>query len=125
VDSSIWIDYFSIGKPDALDDLITQNLISTNQLILTELIPVLRMQNKVKLINLLKSIECLDLAINWNQIIEFQVKCLRKGISGIGIPDFIIAQNCIQNKAPIFSLDKHFSKMANVIGLEVYSTHFG
>ena len=42
VDSSVWIDYFRSGKySDQLDYYIEQNIISTNDLILAELIPVL------------------------------------------------------------------------------------
>jgi len=33
------------------------------------------------------------LNINWQQIIDFQVQCLKSGANGIGIPDLIIAQN--------------------------------
>lgn len=120
IDSSVWIDYFNLDEPSPLDSLISDNLICTNQLILSELIPLFRVQNKVKLINILKSVECLELNISWEEIIDYQVKCLRKGISGIGIPDFIIAQNSIQNKCPLLSFDKHFSKMSPIIGLEVY-----
>jgi predicted nucleic acid-binding protein len=42
VDSSIWIDYFKSGKnSEMLDNYIEKNLICTNDLVLTELIPFL------------------------------------------------------------------------------------
>lgn len=121
IDSSVWIGYFNQGEPFALDELISNNLISTNSLVLSELIPVLRVQNKVKLINLLKSIYRWELNISWQEITDFQIKLLRNGISGVGIPDLIIAQNSIQNNIPVYSLDKHFSKMTSILGLEVYA----
>jgi predicted nucleic acid-binding protein len=121
IDSSVWIGYFNQGEPFALDELISNNLISTNSLVLSELIPVLRVQNKVKLINLLKSIYRWELNISWQEITDFQIKLLRNGISEVGIPDLIIAQNSIQNNIPVYSLDKHFSKMTSILGLEVYA----
>ena len=43
VDSSVWIDYFRDGKnSERLDHFIDENLIVTNDLILTELIPFLK-----------------------------------------------------------------------------------
>ena len=43
VDTSVWIDYFRSGdNTDELNSLIDDNLIFTNDLILTEVIPFLR-----------------------------------------------------------------------------------
>lgn len=121
VDSSAWIDYFRGGKKsDDLDILIDENLIATNDLILTELIPYLRLQNRRKLIQLMHSIFKFEMKIDWNQLIEFQSKCLKKGINGIGIPDLLIAQNSIQNHCEIFSLDQHFALMKNPLKLKLF-----
>ena len=118
VDSSVWIDYFrGGGKSDKLDFLIDENLLVINDLILAELIPFLKIQNHHKLIGLLNFVERLDLNIDWEQIIDFQYKCLRKGINGIGIPDLIIVQNALQNKCKIYSLDQHFELMKKPLEL--------
>ena len=118
VDSSVWIDYFrGEGKSDKLDFLIDENLLVINDLILAELIPFLKIQNQHKLIGLLNFVERLDLNIDWEQIIDFQYKCLRKGINGIGIPDLIIVQNALQNKCKIYSLDQHFELMKKPLEL--------
>ncbi len=45
---------------------------------------------------------------DWDDIIDYQVSCLKSGSTGIGIPDLLIAQNCIQNNVPVYSIDKHF-----------------
>ncbi len=98
VDTSIWIEYFRTGNnSEKLDYLIDENLIVINDLILAELVPSLRVRNQRKIIRLLKNINNLELSINWNQIIEFQFKCLKNGINGIGIPDLVVAQNAKQN----------------------------
>ncbi len=118
VDSSVWIDYFrGGGNSDKLDFLIDENILVINDLILAELIPFLKIQNQYKLIGLLSFVERLDLNIDWEQIIDFQHRCLRKGINGIGIPDLIIAQNALQNRCEIYSLDQHFKLMKKPLEL--------
>jgi predicted nucleic acid-binding protein len=54
VDTSIWIDYFRTGNnSEKLDFLIDENLIVINDLILSELVPYLRLPNQRKLFKLL------------------------------------------------------------------------
>ncbi|MCD4653950.1 PIN domain-containing protein [bacterium] len=118
VDTSIWIDYFrGGGHSDKLDYMIDENIVVTNDPILAELVPLLKVRNHTEIISLLNSVERFKLEIDWNQIIEYQLACLLQGINGIGIPDLIIAQNAIQNHCEIFSMDNHFRLMRKVINL--------
>jgi len=120
VDSSIWIDYFRGGKnSNKLDYFIDENILLVNDLILTELVPFLKMKKQRKIINLLNEIDKLELNINWIQLIDYQHKCLQKGINGVGIPDLIIAQNAIQNHCEIYSLDNHFKLIQQAINLKL------
>ncbi len=120
VDTSIWIEYFSTGNnSEKLDFLIDENIIVINDLILSELVPSLRVRNQRKIIKLLHNINKLGLSINWGQLIEFQSKCLKNGLNGIGIPDLIVAQNAKQNLCEIYSLDNHFTLMKDIIGLQL------
>jgi predicted nucleic acid-binding protein len=120
VDTSIWIEYFRAGNnSERLDFLIDENLIVINDLILAELIPSLRVRNQRKIVKLLHNINKLELSINWDQIIEFQFKCLKNGINGIGIPDLIVAQNAKQNHSEIYSLDSHFGLMKDILKLQL------
>lgn len=120
VDTSIWIDYFRGGNDSAqMDFLIDENLIVTNDLILTELIPFLKVGNETKLIELLYHINKLEISINWNEIIDYQYKCLTNGLNGVGIPDLIIAQNAKQNGCEIYTLDNHFNLMKDIISLQI------
>ena len=59
--------------------------------------------------------------INWEEIILFQVKCLENGANGVGIPDLIIAQNAKSNNYKVYSLDKHFRLLHQVIKVELYT----
>ncbi|MBC8413984.1 MAG: PIN domain-containing protein [Nitrospira sp.] len=119
VDTSIWIDYFRNGdNHHRLDVLIDENIVATNDLILAELIPFLKVRKQNKVIELLKSVNNLQLKINWNELIEYQVKCLKKGINGVGIPDLIIAQNAKQHDCEIYSTDNHFKLMSKVVNIK-------
>ena len=120
VDTSVWIEYFRYGKNlEKLDFIIDENLVVTNDLILAELIPFLKVRNQGKIISLLHSINKLRLNINWEQIIEFQYECLKGGLNGVGIPDLIIAQNAKQNRCEIYSLDNHFQLIKDIIKIDL------
>jgi len=122
VDTSVWIDYFRNGThAEKLDSLIDKNLIVINDLILAELVPSLKVRRAEKVISLLYQIKWLALDIQWKELIELQVKCLKKGVNGIGIPDLIIAQNAMQNGCVLYSHDDHFKKMKDIISLQLIS----
>ncbi|MDX2499852.1 MAG: PIN domain-containing protein [Deltaproteobacteria bacterium] len=120
VDTSIWIEYFRNGNNlDRLDFFIDENLVVINDLILAELIPFLKIRNQRKLINLLYKIYKFEIMVNWEQIIDYRHKCLKKGLNGIGIPDLIIVQNAKQNHCRIYSLDNHFYLMENILKIKL------
>ena len=123
VDTSVWIDYFRSGEnSEKLDYLIDENLVIINELILTELLPLLALKREKKIIALLEKIKKYPMQINWNELIEFQVKCLQSGSSGVGIPDLIIAQNAIQNHLHVYTIDKHFGFMQDAeFGLSLFN----
>ncbi len=121
VDSSVWISYFR-GEDDdgGIDYLIEHNLLVINDLILAEIVPILRVRRQLKLVSLLKNIKRPKVHIDWNGIIEMQVLCLRNGINKVGIPDLIIAQYAIANNFHLFTYDKHFLQMSKHIPLLLY-----
>lgn len=121
VDTSIWIDYFrGADSSKDLDFLIDENLIVTNEIILAELVPYLKVKKQLKVIKLLHEVNRVPLDIYWEEIIEYQVKCLRSGANGVGIPDLIIAQNATQNNCEVYSLDKHFRLLNQVLNVNLY-----
>lgn len=121
VDTSVWIDYFSGGRTSSdLDALIDENLIVTNEIILAELIPFLKLKKQTKVIKLLHEIILVPLKIDWDDTIESQLKCLKSGSNGVGIPDLIIAQNAKAHNCVIFSLGKHFLVLSQVIKVRLY-----
>ena len=109
IDSSIWIDYFRGGKnSEIIDSFIDENILCTNNLILSELIPALNHKGQHKLVKLLREITNIPLYIDWNEIINYQTLCLSKEINKVGIPDLILLDNVIQNDLILYSFDKHF-----------------
>ena len=121
VDTSVWIDYFRSGDTsEDLEFLIDENLVVTNDIILAELIPYLEIRKQTKIIELLHDVNKNPLDIHWAEIVESQVMCLSSGVNGVGIPDLIIAQNARQNNCKIYSLDKHFRLLNEILKIELY-----
>jgi predicted nucleic acid-binding protein len=121
VDTSIWIDYFKGGQNSRdLDLLIDENLVVTNDVILAELVPYLRLKNQHEVIKLLHEISRAPMFINWGDIIELQIKCLKAGANGVGIPDLLIAQNAKANDCTIYSIDKHFHLLKRIIKIKLH-----
>ncbi len=121
VDTSIWIDYFRGGDSSKeMDFLIDENLIVTNEIILAELVPYLKMKKQMKVVKLLHEVSRISLDICWEEIIEYQVKCLKAGANGVGIPDLIIAQNARQNSCKIYSIDKNFRFLSQILKVRLH-----
>jgi len=121
VDTSVWIDYFKAsGNSEDFDYLLDENIIVINDIILAELVPYLKIKKQPKVIKLLQEINRLPLIICWDEIIEFQVKCLKSGANGVGIPDLIIAQNAKKNNCKVYSLDKHFWLLNQILKVKLH-----
>ena len=114
VDSSIWIEYFNASKKincSLLDEMLDSKLVCTNDLILAELLPFLKIKKQNELIDLLNYVTKIPLIIDWPGIINFQESNLKHGINKVGIPELIIMQNVIRNNLKLYSLDNHFTLM--------------
>jgi len=121
VDSSVWIDYFrGTSRDNLVTQLIDESRVTTNELILAELIPSLLQRKLPTLVSLLREIKRQPMDIDWDEIIRIQSECLSKGINGVGIPDLIIAQNAVQGGLNLLTNDKHFALIAPMISLELY-----
>jgi len=121
VDSSIWIAYFRGSMNDErLDFLIEENLVVVNDLILAELIPALHVRRQRKLIGLMREIICPPLQLDWADLIQMQIACLKHGINKVGIPDLVIAQHAIQNHLELYTRDKHFKLIAQHVPLSLH-----
>ncbi len=121
IDSSVWIDYFRNGNNyEKVDFLIDEDLVVTNDLILAELTPFLKIRKQHALVALLQDVNRLKLDVNWDEIIDLQLLSLRHGLNGVGIPDLIIVQNAMRHASRLYSLDKHFKLMAGFLDFTLY-----
>ncbi len=119
VDSSVWIEFFRNGKVPTLEKLIVEDIICTNELILTELIPYLSHLGHQDTIQSLKAIQVIPLSIDWEIIQKYQLINLSNGINKVGIPDLLIIQQVIDQKLALYSLDKHFKLMKNHLNFDL------
>lgn len=119
VDSSVWIEYFKSGRINILDHLIEEDLACINELILTELAPLLIKKGEDEVLAGLKAIEIVPLQIDWVIIRDYQLMNLKNGLNRVGIPDLIILQQVIDQKITLFSFDKHFTLMNEILNFEL------
>lgn len=119
VDTSVWINYFK-GRETVLDALIENDSLVTNPVILAELLPAIRLRKEFDLAELLQRVRCLPMSIEWSELMQMQLTCLRSGANGIGLPDLMIAQNALQQDCRVYSADKHFRLMQEALALPAY-----
>ncbi len=122
VDTSIWIDYFKESKhAEILDKLIVMDVVCTNEIILTELIPVLMHRKQKELVDAVNAIPCVSYKLFWDGLRMLQKLNLQNGVNKVGIPDLMIAQHCIEANLELWSIDKHFELMANHVSLKLFA----
>lgn len=73
------------------------------------------------MIGLLREIKIYEIDIDWEDIVQMQITCIRNGVNGVGIPDLIIAQNAIQNDLSLLSTDRHFISIAEYTSLSLHN----
>ena len=73
----------------------------------------------------MREITCPPLTIDWEDLIQMQVECLRHGINKVGIPDLMIAQHAIQNHLELYSRDRHFKLIAQYVPLFLHKRQAG
>lgn len=121
VDSSVWISYFKDEESHpVLTDLIRKNQICTNDLILAELLPLLKVKKQNELISGLLALENIPLQINWEIIINYQFLNIKNGINKVGISDLIILDNVLSHDLILFTEDKHFFLMQDLINFRLF-----
>ena len=118
IDTSGWISFFKHGD-GIVSELISEDIVCTNELILTEILPVLYLKKQEALIESLNSIPVLPLNIDWSLIRGYQVMNLERGVNKVGIPDLIILQQVIEQKLSFYTLDKHFKLMNEFLVFEL------
>jgi len=121
VDTSVWVEYLRGSSClEEVDLLIDESLVVTNELIQAELMPPLLARGEGELVRLLREVPLCPLQLDWDDIVMLQVTCLKNGINKVGIPDLIIVQSAISNGLRLFSVDKHFQLLHQVIPIDLF-----
>ena len=118
VDSTVWISYLRGTKgeeriAEALDYLLSGDEASVNEVIRTEVMPMMTVRGEDA--SLLEAVRCPALSIDWMAVRALQVKCLRSGLNKVGIGDLVIALDAVSRDEPLFSLDRHFRLIKKVL----------
>jgi predicted nucleic acid-binding protein len=121
VDSSVWIEFFRSQDSLSLDQFIEEDLVCTNDLILSELIPRLQLERKLDVIDSLISFEKIPFSIDWDLIRHYHFLNLKNGVNKVGIPDLILLQQVIEENLTLYSVDKHFKLMQGYLKFELIS----
>jgi predicted nucleic acid-binding protein len=79
-----------------------------------------RKRGETELENLLNLLPKVPMQIDWNGLIYMQTENLKHGINKVGLPDLMIAQNVLQNGLTLFSLDRHFELIGDILPLQLY-----
>jgi predicted nucleic acid-binding protein len=123
IDSSVWIDFFKGNEKVAfVSDILLEGLACTNEVVLTELLPSMRVKKEENLIKLMRQVRKIDMEIDWLQLRNIQFVNLQNGNNKVPLTDIMVAQNCIQNDLEILTTDKHFMKMAEYLPLQIFAS---
>ena len=125
VDTSAWIDFFrddSSPYGAVVDALLQENLVCTTGLVKAEMLPGARTKKEFNLLkeyfNALPFLT--DPVDMWDKVIAGQRKLKQKGINGVGIPDLIVAATAMAHDVEVFSKDRHFVSINEIIGLKLF-----
>ncbi|WP_288369743.1 PIN domain-containing protein [uncultured Algoriphagus sp.] len=119
VDSSVWIDFFKYSRTSPLEAYLQEDIVVTNDIILTELIPKLHHEKRTEIIEGLEALEKVKLDIDWEVIRHLQKLNLKNGINKVGIHDLIIVNQVIEENLTLYSKDKHFRLMQAILKFEL------
>lgn len=122
IDTSVWVDFFKFGKfKDEIRVLVNDHKAAYCGLIATELLRGARGREETDTLNNLFATlvyinKTPDAFIEAGQLGQ---KIAKQGFN-IAAIDLILAQLCLDNNLSIFTLDKHFAKIAQYSKLKLF-----
>lgn len=123
VDSSVWIHYFRgnahLPNVQTLRSFLSTGLIMMNDVIMHEVAPWFLHKRNHSAIDQLKIVEKKPLKIDWEEILMLKKDLISQGFNHIDLADLIIAQQAIQNRFYLLSMDKDFQRIASITSLRV------
>lgn len=124
VDTSAWIEFFNHPSSrwgEVLDLLLGEERVCTTDLVIAEVVSGAKNRSeferlradfkKLPLVSFLPSL--------WDQMLESRWQLKRRGVTGIGIPDLMVAHIALAHRKILFTLDRDFLRMRPVLTLEL------
>ena len=125
VDTSVWIEFFRAGDSAAaaeLDRLLDEGHAVTCGLVEAELISGLKSGDRERIRAWMRAVPRLAIGDEvWPDIVAIQEKALAGGVGPFSVPDLLIAATALLQEASVFTLDRHFTKIAALTGLRLHT----
>jgi predicted nucleic acid-binding protein len=122
VDSSIWIDfcrYQTFAAP--LDSLIKHGCACVCGLVKSEILPFSRKREAKLFQSIFEKMRYLSFfESSWDVLIQIQSKIIEAGHNPLSISDAILVVLCREFDCQLFTKDKDFFRIKDVVGLELY-----
>jgi predicted nucleic acid-binding protein len=124
VDTSAWIEFFRKPRSrcgELIDFLLGERQVCTTPLVIVEVVSGAR--HRAKFNRLKEDFKALP-RVNapptlWEDMIESRWRLKSKGISGVSIPDLIVAHVSLAHRKTILTLDRDFWRMRSILGLDL------
>ncbi len=122
-DTSVWIEFFRKKKPwfGLVSRLIDDRRVCCAGIVLAELIQGTKSEKDLEILKDFRLVfEFLEESVDlWQAAGELSASLLRKGKS-IGLSDCYLAVQAKTGNVKILTLDKHFSVIKSVAGIDLY-----
>ena len=124
VDTSVWIEYLQHKNQSVISSvnlLLDQKLVTTCKTVQGELLPYFADENQFLKYHLIFACMtlCDERLLDWDAIVHYAFLLRKKGVTGFGIADLMIAQLSIQYDCYIFTLDGDFENLGAVMPIKL------
>lgn len=117
-DTSIWIEFFKSKSKmgDKLESLLVENSVWTCGIVVFELLQGVKSEpEKLKILDTLSSLPYVEMtSLLWQKSAELSITLKKEGLN-LPLSDIFIAAIAIENNLSIFTIDKHFEQIPNVM----------
>lgn len=124
VDTSAWVEFFHDPPSrwgEMVNLLLGEKRVCTTGLVMVELISGARDQTEFNRLKMdLEALPRLDpLPTLWEDMAKSRWRLKMRGLSGISIPDLIVAHVALAHDKTLLTLDRDFWRMRPVLGLRL------
>lgn len=122
VDSSIWIDFCrNQSFSDCLDLLTKRGHACVCGLVKSEILPFARKREAKLFQSIFGNLRYLPfLESSWEALIHIQSEIIESGHNALSVSDAILVTLCREFDCQLFTKDKDFLRIKDVVGLELY-----